>query len=309
MDNDYLQPDLVVKTVGLSKKFKETYAVREVCMHIKKGDIYGFVGENGAGKTTIIRLLSGLVEPTSGTFCLFGEERSAALGKRRVAGIVESVSLNKGMTALENLKSQCFISGIKKTDEELKEALRAVRLDPDGVAKKKVRNYSLGMKQRLGIAMVIIQEPEFVLLDEPMNGLDPQGFIDMRETILDLNGKGITFLISSHLLSELDKICNRIGIISKGVLVDEILVEDLHKLSGVNTVITLRNGDFSEEYGKLLQYPVFSNSRISGNEITVTGDADVNDVMAALVSEKIKISSLTVKETSVEDYYIEKVRG
>ncbi len=301
--------EYVLETADLSKKYKDFYAVKSVNMHIEKGDIYGFVGENGAGKTTIIRLITGLAAPSEGTFYLFGEEKDKALKSRRVAGIVESVSLNKSMTALENLKYQCYICGIKKTDEELKAILEEVGLDARAVSKRKVRNFSLGMRQRLGIATVIVQDPEFVLLDEPMNGLDPQGFIDMRATILRLNSRGITFLISSHILSELDRICSKIGIISKGVLTEEIMIDTLHKKSGARTVINFESPEAAEKaLGLLAKYQLPEDRELAEKSITFYGDTDVNALMAALVGEKIKIASINVKERSVEDYYLEKLR-
>ena len=308
MENTFEQ-NLVLNTVNLSKKYKDAYAIKDVNMHIEKGDIYGFVGENGAGKTTVIRLITGLAAPTEGTFYLFGEEKDAALRKKRVAGIVESVSLNRSMTALENLRYQCFICGIDKTDDELRDILADVGLDVQSIGSKKVKHFSLGMRQRLGIASVIMQDPELVLLDEPMNGLDPQGFVDMRETILRLNEKGVTFLISSHILSELDKVCNKIGFISKGVLVEEILINDLHKKSDARIVVSFATAEDAEAAtDKLKDVAGFEDSATVDNAITIYGDVDVNDVLETLVARQIRIAAINVKEKSVEDYYIEKTR-
>lgn len=308
MDNLDTQ-NLVLNTVDLSKKYKDHYAVKGVNIHIEKGDIYGFVGENGAGKTTVIRLITGLAAPTEGTFYLFGEERAKAMRDHRVAGIVESVSLSRSMTALENLKYQCIICGITKTDDELKEVLSEVGLDAEEIAQRKVKNFSLGMRQRLGLASVIIQDPEFVLLDEPLNGLDPQGFVDMRETILRLNRKGITFLISSHILSELDKICNKIGVISKGEMVEEIQMGDLHNKSDNRIEISFESAVAADSaWEQLSQIPLFADCVLDETKITIYGDTDINEVIATLVNEQITISSINVKEKSVEDYYIEQTR-
>ncbi len=302
--------ECILETVNLSKKYKDVYAVHNVNMTINKGDIYGFVGENGAGKTTIIRLITGLASPTEGTFYLFGEERSGAVKNRRVAGIVENVSLNRSMNAIENLKYQCYICGITKTNEELAQVLADVGLDPNSIGKKTVKNFSLGMRQRLGIASVIIQDPELVLLDEPMNGLDPQGFVDMRNTIVRLNRKGITFLISSHILSELDKVCNRIGLISKGILLDEVSVGTLHSKSTAKTLIDFDSAEEAAAAQRQFYASEHLNSTVlSDKTITVYGSADINDIIAFLVSKNIRISSINLKEKTVEDYYIEKVRG
>lgn len=304
------EQNLVLKTENLSKKYKEVYAVKNVNMHVEKGDIYGFVGENGAGKTTVIRLITGLAAPTEGTYYLFGQERGAAIGNNRVAGIVESVSLSRSMTALENLKYQCFICGITKTDAELLAVLAEVGLDVAALAKRKVKDFSLGMRQRLGIASVILQDPEFVLLDEPMNGLDPQGFVDVRETIMRLNARGVTFLISSHILSELDKICNKIGFISHGELVEEISVADLHKKAEARIELTFADAEAAEAaMERLSTFPLFAESAREEAVVTIRGEADVNEVMAVLVAEHITIAAINVKGQSVEDYYIEKKRG
>ena len=309
MENSFGQKEKVLETVGLSKKYGDMYAVKDVNMLIEMGDIYGFVGENGAGKTTVIRLITGLAAPTEGTFYLFGEEKDKALRNRRVAGIVESVSLNKSMTALENLKYQCYICGLKKTDAELNEALGCVGLDPLAVSKRKVRNFSLGMRQRLGLASVIIRDPEFVLLDEPMNGLDPQGFIEMRETIKRLNEGGMTFLISSHILAELDRICNRIGFISGGSFVEETSVEELHRQSGKKIIMGFADAESAASAGsRLSNYPFAPSITLESDKLTIDGEQDVNQVIAAVVREEIRLTLFTEKDITLEDYYFEKVR-
>ena len=303
------QNETILETVGLSKKYGGVYAVKNVNMRIMRGDIYGFVGENGAGKTTVIRLITGLAAPTEGKFYLFGEENDHALKSRRIAGIVETVSLNKSMTALENLRYQCLICGANKKDDELMKILETVGLDPMAAVKRKVRHFSLGMRQRLGIASVIVQDPEFVLLDEPMNGLDPHGIIEMRETILRLNAQGITFLISSHILSELDRVCNRIGFISKGELLEEVSVEEIHSQSGTRIIAEFPGPEeASKAAGVFSGYPIGAFCALEENTVLIAGDQDINEVMEILVKEHIKVSLLTVKEITLEDYYLNKVR-
>ena len=216
----------VLETKNLTKRYNLYNAVDHVNMHIEKGDIYGFVGENGAGKTTIIRMITGIANPTEGDFELFGvnnNSKEIANAKKKLAGIVEAVSINTNMTAKDNLKYQAMISGKKITNDEINQLLKRVGLNADAIEKKNVGSFSLGMRQRLGIAITLINEPEFIILDEPMNGLDPKGFIEIRDVILELNKEGITFLISSHILSELDKICNKIGFISHGKLIKELM--------------------------------------------------------------------------------------
>ena len=220
--------ECILETNNLTKEYNGKVVVSNANMHIYEGDIYGFVGENGAGKTTILRLISGLIFPSGGDFKLFGasnNESGIYAARSKTSGIIESVSLNKGMKALDNLRLQCVSLGLKRSDEELIELINHVGLRYDEIKDKKVGNFSLGMRQRLGIAIAIVSKPKFILLDEPMNGLDPQGFVDVRETIMKLNKEGVTFLISSHILSELDKICNRIGFISHGKLIEEITMK------------------------------------------------------------------------------------
>ena len=220
----------VLETFNLSKRYKNQWALKNVNMHVEKGDIYGFVGENGSGKTTIIRLVTGLISATEGYVKLFGVKNDdpAILSQRKKIGaIVESPSIYTNMSAADNLRLQCSILGIKtNVEEKVKNVLLEVGLIEQYESKKSASNFSLGMRQRLGIGMALLGEPEFIILDEPMNGLDPAGIVEIRELILKLNReKQITFLISSHILSELALVATKYGIISKGKLVKEITTE------------------------------------------------------------------------------------
>lgn len=300
----------ILKTDNLTKQYKEQFAVNNVNMHIEKGDIYGFVGENGAGKTTIIRLISGLISPTNGSFTLFGVDNNSKEilnARRKMSGIVESVSINKSMTALANLKFQCMICNIKKTNEELEQLLDTVGLNHKDIEKKETNDFSLGMRQRLGLAIAMISNPEFIILDEPMNGLDPQGFIDVRESILRLNKMGVTFLISSHILSELDKVCNRIGFISHGVLLEEITIDELHKKS--RKKIVLRNNDLVSLRSFLIEKLDVNDIVIEDNSLSIYDDIDINVLMKLLVDNNIIIDEIGVKQDSIEDYYISLIVG
>ena len=300
----------VLETYALSKKYKDKLAVDCVNMHIEQGDIYGFVGENGAGKTTIIRLITGLANPTSGRYALFGinsADKRIGDARKLMSGIVEAVSINRSMNALDNLKLQCLINDIKKEDNELIDLINKVGLDYKEIAKKKAGDFSLGMRQRLGLAIAMISDPKFIVLDEPMNGLDPQGFIDVRETIIKLNKEGVTFLISSHILSELDKVCNKIGVISHGRLLDEISIEDLHAKSRKRIVITACDLEQLKEYlvSKLdLKEVAFEN-----DTLLIFDDVDINKVLATLVNGNKLVKDICVKEDTIEDYYINLVVG
>ena len=300
----------VLKTNNLTKKYKEQFAVNNVNMHIEKGDIYGFVGENGAGKTTIIRLISGLVSPTEGSFELFGvnnKNKGILDARRKMSGIVEAVSINKSMTALQNLKFQCMICNLNKTDDELKEILNVVGLDYESIKNKHTNDFSLGMRQRLGLAISMVSNPEFIILDEPMNGLDPQGFIDVRESIIRLNKMGVTFLISSHILSELDRVCNKIGFISHGVLLEEISIDELHHKS--RRKIQIRTNDLESLRNELINNLNLNEVIIEENSLFIYDDTDINSLMKFLVNNNIIIDEINVRQDSIEDYYISLILG
>lgn len=217
--------DYIVKTYNLTKDFNNFRALDNVNITINKGDIYGLVGENGAGKSTLIRLISGLMIPTSGSIDL---QNLGGFGS--LSAIVESPALHPSCSAVMNLKLQCDLLGIKNCNDRIEKVLEIVGLQDLINNNKKVKHFSLGMKQRLAIAMALISNPKFIILDEPMNGLDPLGIMQMRELFIELNqNHNITFLISSHILSELDKVATKYGFISRGKLLLEISADEIHK--------------------------------------------------------------------------------
>lgn len=219
--------EYVLQTNGLTKKFKASYALDKVNMSIRKGSIYGFIGQNGAGKSTLIRIAAGLAFPTEGTIELFGaaEERELVRARKRIGSIIESPALFPNMTAAENLEANRILRGIPGKDCVAK-TLELVGLQ--GTGRKKAKNFSLGMKQRLGLAIALLGDPEFLILDEPTNGLDPMGVVEMRELLKRLNQeRGITILISSHILSELYLLASHYGIIHHGRLLEQVTAEEL----------------------------------------------------------------------------------
>ncbi len=221
--------EYVLKTNHLSKKYQDNIAVNKVSMSIKKGSIYGFIGQNGAGKSTLIRLITGLAYPTDGTFELFAESSKQGLieARKRIGTIIEGPALYPHMTAAENLEAHRLLKGIPGKDCVGK-ALAIVGLQNTG--KKKAKNFSLGMKQRLGLAIALLGDPEFLLLDEPINGLDPMGVVEIRELLKKLNQEyGITILISSHILSELHLLATHYGIIHKGELLEQLSAKELNE--------------------------------------------------------------------------------
>ena len=300
----------VLETKGLTKKYGEHLAVDHVNMHIEKGDIYGFVGENGAGKTTIIRLITGLASATEGNFELFGVDNNSkeiSLAKKKLGGIVESVSINMSMNAMDNLSLQDILAGVKLTLSDKENLLKKVGLNPEEIAKKKVNSFSLGMRQRLGIAMTLVSNPEFIILDEPMNGLDPKGFIEIRDVILELNKEGITFLISSHILSELEKICTKIGFISHGKLIKELTIEDIHNQSKKRIVIEALD---LEALNQLLKDKMnLVDTKIVGKELYIYDSIDINEILRFLVKSKIEIININKSEDTIETYYMKLIGG
>lgn len=215
---------LILETNGLTKLYGGRAAVNQVSLHVKEGDIYGFIGKNGAGKTTFMRLVTGLARPDKGNMTLFGG-RDFAGSRRRIGSMIEYPSLYPNMTARQNLEAHRLLLGIPEKSS-VDEALQTVHLAETG--NKKVKHFSLGMRQRLGIAQCLLGHPDFLILDEPINGLDPTGIKEIRDLLLTLNGeKGITILLSSHILGELAKIATCYGIINQGVLVDEFSKDEL----------------------------------------------------------------------------------
>ena len=299
----------VLSTNGLSKQYKRQMAVDHVNMNIDRGDIYGFVGENGSGKTTVIRMITGLIFPCAGSFRLFGVSNdSGEIGqaRRRVGAIVESPSIYMNMSAYENLKTQCAILGLEEGDK-IRAVLHDVGLGELYDDKKHASNFSLGMRQRLGIAMALLGDPEFLILDEPMNGLDPAGIVGIRELILKLNRElGITFLISSHILTELSLVATKYGIISKGKLIQEITAEQLHNQCAKTTAICT---DEPEKLAEVVRGCVDNRLELTPDRVKILGVIDLNAVLSAILANGIRITGINCSETSFEDYYLSVIGG
>ena len=299
--------EYVLTTSALSKKYGKFQALDDLSMHIPKGAIYGFVGRNGAGKTTLIRLICGLQAPTQGAYSIYGiDYTDKAIGKsrRRMGAVVETPSIYLDMTAEDNLKQQALILGLPSYDS-IPEILKLVGLDNTG--KKRVRNFSLGMKQRLGIAVALMGNPDFLVLDEPINGLDPQGIIEIRELILKLNKeKQITVLISSHILDELSRLATHYGFIDKGRLVKEISATELEaacrkciKVEVTDTKALVRVLD-----AEGLEYEV--NSDTVAN---IYGKVNLSQLVLALAKEECDLISSHEQDESLENYFINLVGG
>ena len=299
----------LVTTNNLTKIYGGRAVVNKVNMHIPEGSIYGFVGENGSGKTTIMRMLTGIARPSSGSFEMFGVKNTDSKiykARKQLSAIVETVSVVPTMTAIDNMKFQELYLGIKLTDERRKELLKMVGLEK--VGSKKVKNFSLGMRQRIGIALALMNDPKFMLLDEPMNGLDPQGIAELRDILIKINReKGVTILISSHILSELEKIATFYGFISHGKIIEELTVEELQDKCRKST--TIKFADVEEASKVLKELNVQDFKTYPNGDIKIFDELDIGDFVSKLHNKKLKIISINSSDEGVEEYYLNLVKG
>lgn len=301
--------DNILTTRGLTKRYGKHLAVNAVDMHIDRGDIYGFVGENGSGKTTVIRLITGLIFPDGGDFRLFGTEnthKNIGAARSRIGAIVETPSIYLNMSAADNLRQQCILLG--KSEDRILPVLTDVGLQDLYGEKKRAGNFSLGMRQRLGIAMALLGDPEFLILDEPMNGLDPAGIVEIRELILRLNReRGITFLISSHILTELSLVATKYGIISHGKLIREITADQLRRECEKATAISA--ADPAALTACIRENFPLCAAEYTAEGVKLLGDIDLNAVLSAILAANITIVSVNCSQTSFEDYYLSVIGG
>jgi len=298
--------EYVLQTQQLCKKYGKFNALTDFTINVPKGSIYGMVGRNGAGKTTLIRIVTGLNNPSSGEFTLFGTKNTDAdiLAKRRKIGaVVETPSLHPEMSAKDNLIQQTKALGI--SDEKLDEILKLVGLSNTG--KKKAKHFSLGMRQRLGIAFSLVGDPEFLVLDEPINGLDPQGIMEVREMILKLNReKGITILISSHILDELSRLATHYGFIEQGRCIKEMSADELEKVSRRSLHINVSDTRLLAEVldGMKAEYRIYSP-----NEADIFTPMQVTPLVLALNEKNCFVNSMSESHESLENYFMGLVGG
>lgn len=295
-------------THNLTKRYRKFAALDDVTMHVPKGAIYGFIGRNGAGKTTLIRVICGLQSPTQGGYTILGTENTDRKGLKKVrkhmGAIVETPAVYPDMTAYENMLHQAIIIG-NPSHDQLNELLEFVGLADTG--KKKVKHFSLGMRQRLSIAMTLIGNPDFLVLDEPVNGLDPQGIVEIRELILKLNKeKNITFLISSHILGELSKLATDYGFIDNGKLIKEITASELEAQCRKKIVIKVEG---KTSLSTVLDKAKTDYKMLSPDECEIYGDVNVNDILKLLSDNKLSLVRISEKDEDLETYFINLVGG
>jgi ABC-2 type transport system ATP-binding protein len=294
--------DYILQTEDLTKVYSKKKVVEDVNISIRKGAIYGLIGKNGAGKTTIIRMITGLASPTSGKVVFFEDMYNG--GKHsKISAVIESPSIFPFFSAAENLEVQRIALGIK--DKGItKKLLEDVGLHDIGNKKAKV--FSLGMRQRLGIAIALLGDPEFLFLDEPINGLDPVGVKEVRNLILELNRKGTTIMISSHILSELAKIATDYGVMYEGKLIKQFRADELK----IKTV-SVRVNDTDRALKVLITKLGLNDYYLNGNEIKVKVDnvGKSGEISSAFAENDIIIESITTNDGDSEDYFIRLMGG
>jgi len=300
--------EVILKVNNISKHYGQQKVLDNVSLTVNRGDIYGFVGENGAGKTTIIRVVTGLIKPDNGDYELFGvssnDVASLNKAKQKLSAIVESPSIYANFNAMDNLLLNQAILGIKD-EKKAKELLDLVGLSNVDI-NKKAGNFSLGMRQRLGIAMCLSTNPEMMILDEPLNGLDPEGIVEVRELILKLNReKNITFMISSHILTELNLVATRFGIISHGRMINEISRAEMEAKMSKSTKIKTTDNNKTYELIK----DDYEKIELTTDNIIIYGDVKVNDLFLKLNKNKIELINISTKEASIEDFYLSTIGG
>ena len=299
--------EYVLTTKDLSKSYKHFKALDRVSMHVPKRSIYGFVGKNGAGKTTLIRLICGLQSPDLGEYSLYGHrytEKEVSKARRRMGAVVETPSIYGNMTARDNLIAQYRALGLPSF-AGLEDLLLLVGLSDTG--KKKAKHFSLGMRQRLGIAIALVGDPDFLVLDEPVNGLDPQGIIEIRELILKLNReRQITVLISSHILDELSRLATCYGFIDKGRIIKELSAEELSNLCRRCLCVEVSD---TRILSRVLDDLELSYTIVSATEAEIYGRPTISQLTLALAKEGCEVISIQEKDETLESYYMNLIGG
>lgn len=290
----------ILTTENLTKTYGTKDAAKDINIHVPEGSIYGLIGRNGAGKTTVMRMISGLSKPTSGTYQMYGENKFG------VGVLIESPGIYPNMSATENLRLKCIAMGCY-SKSYVDKLLNIVGLENTGT--KNAGSFSLGMRQRLGIALALVGNPKMIVLDEPINGLDPQGIVEVRQTLERLRAdKGITIMISSHILDELGKLADCYGIIHEGKLLDEFTIDELAERCGQYVIIKT---DSNEKALTIIQREGFPRAFIDNEGNLHVDDAIHNsaDLNKALVNSGIAVREIFIKNISLEDYYLSVTGG
>lgn len=319
----------VMEARGLAKEYRGQRVVDDFAMHVQPGDIYGFVGKNGAGKSTVMKMIDGLVRPTAGEVLLFGApadtgtaeleatgaavgdaargSRAATDGRQRLGALIEAPGLLPSLGAYDNLMAKALALGLPDARERCEEALRLVGLD--GAGRKRAKKFSQGMKQRLGIALALIGQPDLLLLDEPFNGLDPEGTRAMRQLLMRLNQSfGMTMVISSHVLDQLDRIATRYGVIAQGRMVREMTAEAVRAECGDS--LRVRTADPARTLALLEQaFPAATLRMEPDQALHVSGSFEPEAVAQRLHADGVTVLEFTEVKRDLEDYFVELMEG
>lgn len=300
--------DYIMTTEGLTKMYGSKTAAKDINIHIREGEIYGLIGRNGAGKTTVMRMLSGLSVPTSGSFTLFGKTgKDVRKEMCKVGVLIEHPGIYPNMSAIENLKIKCIAVGVKNSKAAAGDLLNVVGLS--GVGDKAAGSFSLGMRQRLGIALALVGNPKIIILDEPINGLDPQGIVEIRRTLARLRDeRKITVMISSHILDELGKLADSYGIINNGQLIDEFTNEELHTRCGQYVSISVNDNGKALDTLKNMGI----NNAVTDKDGRIRVEERINEsslMIKNLVLGGVDVNEAVVTNMSLEDYYLEVTGG
>ena len=297
----------VIQTMGLSKRYKDRWAVDHLDLRVEQGDIYGFIGQNGAGKSTTLKLLCGLARPTQGEALIFGKPVRDSVARRRVGALIEQPGLYPDLSGRENLRLYAALLGLDSPARQVEEILKTVGLSPG--EKKPVRHYSMGMKQRLGVALALLGGPDLLLLDEPINGLDPEGIREMRELLLRLNReRGLTILVSSHILGELSKIATRYGIIQEGRMVEQITARELEQKC---TDYLHLKADQPQKAAALLEreFHLTRWEMRPEGDIRIYEAVDTKAVGQILTQAGIAVEEMGLHRQDLESYFLERMGG
>ena len=297
----------VIQTIGLSKRYKDRWAVDHLDLRVEQGDIYGFIGQNGAGKSTTLKLLCGLARPTQGEALIFGKPVRDSVARRRVGALIEQPGLYPDLSGRENLRLYAALLGLDSPARQVEEILKTVGLSHG--EKNPVRHYSMGMKQRLGVALALLGGPDLLLLDEPINGLDPEGIREMRELLLRLNReRGLTILVSSHLLGELSKIATQYGIIQEGRMVEQITAGELEQKC---TDYLHLKADQPQKAAALLEreFHLTRWEMRPEGDIRIYEAVDTKAVGQILTQAGIAVEEMGLHRQDLESYFLERMGG
>lgn len=299
--------ETILQLNGLTKIYGDTKVVNNFSLSIEKGHIYGLIGPNGAGKTTIMKMIGGTCMPSAGSIAMFGSEKNLEKSRSRASFMIEAPYIDGSMTARQNMEYIRYMRGIAKK-ERITEILEFVGLDKTG--DKKAKLFSLGMRQRLGIGMALLPSPEIMILDEPVNGLDPEGIVEIRNMLRTLcHENGITILISSHLLSELSELCTDFAIIDHGQLIESLSKEDLNQRCR-NFLSVSVDADKTEQLATVIEQKlgITEYKVMEGNEIRIYEQLEnISNISKTITDNGLTLTKLNLEGENLEQYYLSKV--